>query len=424
MSKTLGQLYHDAQWPQYDYDKADKWRNEREAAGIAAVARHVVAELLAAHVAEFHAPQPGPNAWASRPWEMSEKPVESADVTKWKTTDGGKLVPDPPKPEAGDWAMKAYVEAEEKYNAISAMNGADYAAAADAIREAAERHYSRLGSVEHAKRLADRLDVAEKERDAARAEHERLRKESEDQPRYYIDQKGKLWYGGRSVRSDNYHYREFFGWTDPRETILREIWIWARSDADKNWRVVSEEEAREHIAGHLPKWPRIDTTPPAATGEDELRDAVRDGLAASSWKTDLTTGTQDIDAVMVCIRPLFDALRRERDEAKRQLAEAMEPDDIDDDLKMVEDLLAQAFVGKATTIIGKAHLERWQKNLSQAKQRAESAEAALEEMRAAVDWSWSSLHKQHFIEKTHAAILAAYRATKAATGAAEEAVKS
>lgn len=350
MSKTLGQLYHDAQWPQYDYDKADKWRNEREAAGIAAVARHVVAELLAAHVAEFHAPQPGPNAWASRPWEMSEKPVESADVTKWKTTDGGKLVPDPPKPEAGDWAMKAYVEAEEKYNAISAMNGADYAAAADAIREAAERHYGQMvesldrqmkeleqerdAARAEAKlyeseleKTAERLQrthkcgqykavglrqvaaIAEQvcdELDAARAECERLRAASGDIERLRYIAKEK---NGQRV------YGRFF-WRDRAEQYCREC---------LDGGLVVDSTTGESLPIRHDVMPRVydvepPTPPPAAVaGDDEL--AIRINGAFAMWRKDTADEREAECVAIAAIRSLFDSIRQRAESAEAALAE-------------------------------------------------------------------------------------------------------
>lgn len=79
--KTLGQILYEAQWPKSSYGAVDKTSYIREAAGIAAVARHVASEMLAAHVAECHTP---------RPRLPNEIPPSV----------------DPPQPEAGDWANK------------------------------------------------------------------------------------------------------------------------------------------------------------------------------------------------------------------------------------------------------------------------------------------------------------------------------
>lgn len=141
--------------------------------------RKMIDEKLAAHVAECHAPQPGPNAWAARPWEVSEKPG---------TSNSGPIIACDVKqeqPEAGDWAMEAWLEAKRIFtstinyvddacaNAISVFGNRQFAPHfADLHRQLSEATKERdalreSSTVEHAKRLADRLDAAEKERDAA-----------------------------------------------------------------------------------------------------------------------------------------------------------------------------------------------------------------------------------------------------------------
>lgn len=152
--KAYGNVYREA------YDSAVGTHKDAIADGIAAVARHVFAEGMAAYLAE------------------QDKQVE------------------PPKPEAaddaGDWAT---VEARRQWSDPRACK--DEKDEARGYREAAERHYGekimelqmklleannklleKVGTpsqLEHAKRLADQLDAMEKELDAARAECERLK---------------------------------------------------------------------------------------------------------------------------------------------------------------------------------------------------------------------------------------------------------
>lgn len=369
MSKTLGQILFEAKWGDKnlwsDHSDIEKEFREREAAGIAAVARHVFGEAMAKHVAECHAPKPGPNAWAARPWEMSEKPVKSADVTKWKTTDGGKLVPDPPQPEAGDWAIEAAKLAARAIMTITGVGGQDYIAAAAIICDAAERHYGekimdlqmklleannklleKVGTpsqVEHAKRLANRLDAMEKERDAAREECERLKNLAEAIIKTSHDY--------RAITSSDYR------------GMLEQI--------------------------HKRPHPATPPTPPAATGDDELREKV--WLAIGNWLTYVPSRGIDgtTDAVVKAIRPLFDAVRRERDEALK-----------------------------------KTPCQRHVELAKLDEQRAEAAEAALGELRAACEWKLSRPMEMHGLltpvsPKSVDVVIEEYRTHKAAGGAAE-----
>lgn len=155
MSKTLGQIYGDAIEEQKQQTAAKTW-GDRHAAGIAAVARHVVAEAIAAHVAECHSPAKH----------------DASDVFGPVKTRAAKT--EPPQPEAGDWMSAAVAEFRSRVFAWEDL--------IRDCREAAERHYADQAKVTdrllQERNLAMReLSAAEKERDAALAECERLRSE-------------------------------------------------------------------------------------------------------------------------------------------------------------------------------------------------------------------------------------------------------
>lgn len=97
--------------------------------------------------------------------------------------------------------------------------------------------------------------------------------------------------------------------------------------------------------------------------EKELRAAVRQ-LAADKQRLEraVATGIKRIE-VHIAER---DAAREELAKAKEEIAVLSEPDDLSDDLRHVEKLLAEAFVGKHTTIIGKGVLEQWKRNMEAA----------------------------------------------------------
>lgn len=355
MEKTLGQIYHDAQWSQYDYENADKWCNEREAAGIAAVARHVFGELLAAHVAECHATdleatvrkvlcniKIGGIEFVERP-----KPVE------------------PPQADADDWVYAEITNWHVLSNGVPTIETRDLKVLAEIIREAAERHYAKL--VDEWKQImneqSDDIEKLTKERDASRAEVEKLKE---------------------SLKLE--------------ETSCLGVLIKIGNLLQLPGPIVNPGKVLEEVE-RLVEQP----TPPASTGNDELMLILED-VTANALRMKLTPGERGAmnDKIVAAIRPLFDALRRERDEAIKNLDEA--------DVLSVERLV-----------------------------RAEAAESELAELRAACEWCvttgcspstgkdgrWRSMFLPNDgIEAASMvdAILAAYRNTKAAS-AAEGAVK-
>lgn len=65
------------------------------------------------------------------------------------------------------------------------------------------------------------------------------------------------------------------------------------------------------------------------------------------------------------IAQLREELSAARSEVER-LKEELEPDDLPDDLRHIEDLLAHAFIGKGTTVIGDGILRQWKANIEKA----------------------------------------------------------
>lgn len=58
-------------------------------------------------------------------------------------------------------------------------------------------------------------------------------------------------------------------------------------------------------------------------------------------------------------------------------------DEMPDDLKQIQDLLAHAFIGKATTVIGKGLVERWESKIARLTAEAAALREAVAVLRAA-----------------------------------------
>lgn len=277
--------------------------------------------------------------------------------------------------------------------------------------------------LEHAKRLADRLDAMEKERDAAVAEVERLML---SRARYYLDGDGRLWYGGREVSSQNFHYRRFHGWTDPTKTELQEVWVWERSDKGDWWQQITEHSARHHIAGHLPKWPRSQpaATPaaaPADAGEDELRKSVESVLHGYSvfGPTDFLS-----PKILAAIRPLFAAARTSATQSQLEHARRLEEraeaaeQERDEAIKAVEchksyhdteRAVKRAEAAEAERDVAQSNAAELGSSLLAMTDERDRLAAELREVRAAIGWG-----DDHYcyVGACNAGILAAFRATK------------
>lgn len=268
--KTLGQVYSEAMDDAKDMRGVVTWA-DRYAAGIAAVCRHIIDEQMAKHEKECHRLRP---------------PVVKCDDDE------------PPKPEAaseGDWAMEAWLVACDKWRSTSSYGESekperqhsDNIAAAKVIREAAERHYGTAFRQE-----VERTAQAIQERDAA---SERV-KELE-----------LLLLNERQCIEESYRERD----AALAECERLRAECTARSASLGMAITVAEALADERDATRPAATPATPASP-AATCDDELRKVVEAVLHGYS-----VYGPTDFLSlkVIAAIRPLFDAVRAERDEA-------------------------------------------------------------------------------------------------------------
>lgn len=296
-----------------------------DATAAEAVARHVFAEMMEKHLAECHA-SPVPIGTSNT------GPIIACDVK-----------PEPAKGDA-DWAMEAWNAAYKAYCESPACDDSDAIAAANAIREATERHYR--AKFETAMNANGKLI---QERDAARA----ALQASVAQGAEMIASKGRL--------------------TKERDA--------ARAECERLKQALEPEKADS----------RYRTAPPpaAVAGEDELIVAVERGI--DGW-THMHWRKQCRDTVLEEIRPLFDAIRRERDKWREgALQEAQLREYQDKEIRRWQQLSSDdywAWQGDGTDNLESltCNVRIMPQELLAIVKRSEAAEAVLAELRSAIEW--------------------------------------
>lgn len=241
--KTLGQIMHEGKYGETYWSMlSDSMRLEwdRNAAGTAAVCRAVMAECDN---------------------EESGKSITSEELKAYLKP-FADVVKKPPKPEAaseaGDWANKTMLRIDDRQHAAKCAGHAfRLNEGAAIIREAAERHYGPKYDV----LSASNIKLAQ-ERDAARAECERLRNAE---------------------------------WTAEKVAAFNAL---------------TGDEVKAMGKAAKPATP----APQADAGDDELTFLVLNAIRNSGCSID-----GEADAVLTAVRPLFDAVRAERDEARKEV---------------------------------------------------------------------------------------------------------
>lgn len=355
------------------------------------IANAVVADRLAKHLAEHH--------------RLKPRTVKVDD--------------DEPEPAKGgaDWAMEAALRITDRQHSAKCGNFAfGSPEMAPIIREAAERHYGATPSqLEHARRLAQ-------ERDAARAE---LRNRCDHCGAKTVDNCYRC--GAPQCCPQCCKITKLEGHLDDAVSECERL----KAELAESQKLNSAANAvlQACCEGRNPNAP-----PPAAVdGEDEWNISKAIVPVCEATYSHVATSSMFIKNLVDAICPLFAALRRERDEAKRHSDTALKIEQswqrrfcaLWDAHRNAKDNAEVATAVRKFLHEADAPELAGVKAIEAAEQRAESAEAALSELRAACEWHvvnvyscwregdrWKHQVGSGWHDSCDDAILAAHRAAK------------